>query len=91
MLAAEGGAELVEFGGAFIGRNELLRVEAVPEGVLGGTPFAFRGARTGRELGIAAIAFRAAEWDGGGWFGKTHGSETCRTVTRLLRRQAVRR
>ena len=75
MFAAEGSAELVEFDGALIGHDKLLRVETVLEGVLGRAGFAFGGAGTGRELGIAAIAFGAGQFGGSGWFGETHGSD----------------
>ena len=67
MLAAERGAEFVEFGGVFTGADELLGVEAVLEGVLGGAGFAFGGAWAGGALGVAAIDFGAAFFESVEW------------------------
>lgn len=64
VLAAERGAEFVEFSGVFTGPDELLRVEAVFEGVLGGAGFPFGGARAGGALGIAAVDGGATFFEG---------------------------
>ena len=62
VLAAERCAEFIELGGIFTGLDDLLRVEAMLEGVLRGVRFAFGGARTGGVLGVAAVDFGAARF-----------------------------
>lgn len=59
VLVAKGSAEMIELGGIFAGYNELLRVQAVPEGVLRGAQFSFRRARTGGMLSVLTIRFSA--------------------------------
>ena len=69
VLAAERGAQVIKLGGIFAGKNELLRIEAVLEGILGGAQFAGDGFWSSGVLGIGAIGSGAV---GGGAVGGGH-------------------
>jgi len=55
VLGAEGGAEAVELGGVFVGKNQLLGIEAVLEGVAAGTSLPFGRCRAGGEFRVRLI------------------------------------